>query len=103
MVKRIFNYLFSFKGKISQREYILPFIVFTFSIVILNSLVRTSDNSEVLFLFIVLLIISFSSFTVRRLEDINVSYIWMLTIFITPLFFLLCFVLCFLKSKKKDF
>ena len=99
-MKKTLKYFFSFTGKISRKEYILPFIIFILCFTVFNYLIRKSDDPIFISMFSFLVLVSFSSFTTRRLEDINVSYLWMLSIFVTPLFFLLCIILCFVPSKK---
>ncbi len=99
-MNNLFKYFFSFYGKITRKQYILPFIIFTLTFVVVNSLIRRSDEVIIILLFSLFILISFLSFTSRRLRDINVSYLWMLSVLITPLFFIVCLVLCFIPSKK---
>ena len=99
-MKNIFRYLFSFTGNISRKQYIAPFIIFTLTFIVFNYRIRIDDNIVLISTFFLLILVSFLSFTTRRLRDINRSYIWMLSVLITPVFMFECLVLCFIPSKK---
>ena len=99
-MKNIFRYLFSFNGNISRKQYILPFIIFTLTLLFFNYRIRIDDNIFFISSFFLLVLGAFLSFTTRRLRDINRSYIWLLSVLITPVFMFVCLVLCFIPSKK---
>ena len=100
MMKNIFRYLFSFYGNISRKQYIWPFIIFVLTFIVFNYRIRIDDSIFFISTIFLLILVSFLSFTTRRLRDINRSYIWMLSVLITPVFMFVCLVLCFIPSKK---
>ena len=100
MMKNIFRYLFSFSGNISRKQYIWPVIMFILTFIVFNYRIRIDDSIFFISAIFLLTLVSFLSFTTRRLRDINRSYIWMLSVLITPVFMFVCLVLCFIPSKK---
>ena len=67
---------FSFKGRLRRKDYAIKSLILIIPIMIIQTIMRHSDNTIVLLVFLILLtalLVSAMSLTVRRLHDFNMS------------------------------